>query len=164
MCSCQREIRGVVVEVSKGCRYPGILAVAGSTVGTKSGLLMIWTGGLIVIILVTTGARVWCVRITIGVAACTIVSNRRMRSTQYVDLIVDGELRRTPARFCRMAGCAICTDAQLLVIRIGRLIEVILMAAHTFHRSTCIAIAMTIYTSYAYMCSRQREVCQTVVK
>ena len=148
MRSCQREIRGVVVEVSKGCRYPGILAVAGSTVGTKSGLLMIWTGGLIKIIQVATHACVWCIGITTGVAARAVIGNRRMRSTQYVDLIVDGELRRTPARFCRMAGCAICTDAQLLVIRIGRLIEVILMATHTFHRSTRITIAVTINTSH----------------
>ena len=148
MCSCQREIRGVVVEVSKACRYPGILAVAGSTVGTKSGLLMIWTGGLIKIIQVATHACAWCIGITIGVAARAVVSNRRMRSTQYVNLIVDRELRRTPPRIRRMAGRAICTDAQLLVIRIGRLIEVILMAAHTFHRCARITIAVTINTSH----------------
>ena len=148
MRSCQREIRGVVVEVSKACRYPGILAVAGSTVGTKSGLLMIWTGGLIKIIQVATHACAWCIGITIGVAARAVVSNRRMRSTQYVNLIVDRELRRTPPRIRRMAGRAICTDAQLLVIRIGRLIEVILMAAHTFHRCARITIAVTINTSH----------------
>ena len=148
MCSCQREIRGVVVEVSKGCRYPGILAVARSTVGTKSGLLMIWTGGLIKIIQVATHACAWCIGITIGVAARAVVSNRRMRSTQYVNLIVDRELRRTPPRIRRMAGRAVRTDAQLLVIGIGRLVEVILMAAHTFHRCARIAIAVTVYTSH----------------
>ena len=148
MRSCQREIRGVVVEVSKACRYPGILAVARSTVGTKSGLLMIWTGGLIKIIQVATHACVWCIGITTGVAARAVIGNRRMRSTQYVDLIVDRELRRTPPRIRRMAGRAVCAYAQLLVIRIGRLVEVILMAAHTFHRSTRIAIAVTINTSH----------------
>ena len=111
-------------------------------------LLVIRIGRLIVIILVAAGTRVRRIRIAIRMAARTVVSNRRMRSTQYVDLIVDRELRRTPPRIRRMAGRAVCAYAQLLVIRIGRLVEVILMAAHTFHRCACIAIAVTVYTSH----------------
>ena len=111
-------------------------------------LLVIRIGRLIVIILVAAGTRVRRIRIAIRMAARTVVSNRRMCPTQYIDLIVDRELRRTPPRFCRMAGRAVRTDAQLLVIGIGRLVEVILMAAHTFGGGAGITIAMTIYTSH----------------
>ena len=111
-------------------------------------LLVIRIGRLIVIILVAAGTRVRRIRIAIRMAARTVVSNRRMCPTQYIDLIVDRELRRTPPWFCHMAGRAVRTDAQLLVIGIGRLVEVILMAAHTFHRCARIAIAVTVYTSH----------------
>ena len=61
---------------------------------------------------------------------------------------MDRELRRTPARFRRVARRTVRTDTQLLVIRIRRLVEVVLMAAHTFHRCARITIGMAVYTSH----------------
>ena len=148
MRSREREVRGVVVKVSKGCRYPGIFIVAGCTVVAEACLLVVRIGRLVVVFDMTTGTGVRCTGIAIRMTARTVVSNRCMCPTQYIDLIVDREAGRTPPRICRMAGRAICTDAQLLVIGIGRLVEVILMAAHTFGGGAGITIAMTIYTSH----------------
>lgn len=50
------------------------------------------------------------------------------------------------------------------MIRIGTLVEVVLVATHTLHRCTGIAICMTFYTSNRRMRSGQREIGETVIK
>ena len=82
MRSSQREVRQAVVKIAIQISWhPRIFIVACHAIVAEARLLMVRVCRLIVIILVTTGARVWCVCITVRMAACTIVSNRRMRST-----------------------------------------------------------------------------------
>ena len=77
---------------------------------------------------------------------------------------MDRELRRTPARFRRVARRTVRTDTQLLVIRIRRLVEVVLMAAYAFHRRTRITICMAVHTCHRRMRSRQGEVRRVVIE
>ena len=139
-------------------RYPRIFAVAGDTIVAESGLLVIGIGGLIVVFLVTARTRIRRIRIPVGMAARTIVGNRRMRPSQYINLIVDRELCRTPARFRRMAGRTIRTQAQLLVVRIRRLIKIVLVAADTFHRRAGISIGMAVHARNRGVRSCQWEI------
>ena len=88
----------------------------------------------------------------------TIVGDRRMCPTQNINLIVDRELCRTPARFGRMAGRAIRTQAQLLVVRIRRLVKIVLVAADTFHRRAGISIGMAVHARNRGVRSCQWEV------
>ena len=145
-------------------RYPRIFAVAGDTIVAESGLLVIGIGGLIVVFLVTARTRIRRIRIPVGMTARAIVGNRRMRTTQYINLIVDRELCRTPARFRRMAGRTIRTQAQLLVVRIRRLIKIVLVAADTFHRRAGISIGMAVFARDRSMRSRQWEIGFIMVK
>ena len=126
-------------------RYPRIFIVARYAFIAKASLLVIGIGGLIVVFLVTARTRIRRIRIPVGMTARAIVGNRRMRTTQYINLIVDRELCRTPARFGRMAGRTIRTQAQLLVVRIRRLIKIVLVAADTFHRRAGISIGMAVH-------------------
>ena len=139
-------------------RYPRIFIVARCAFIAKASLLVIGIGSLVVVLLMAAGTRIRRVRIPGGMAARAIVGNRRMRPTQYINLIVDRELRRTPARFRRMAGRAIRTQAQLLVVRIRRLIKIVLVAADAFHRRTGISIGMAVHARDRGVRSRQREV------
>ena len=119
---------------------------------------MVRVGGLIKIALMTprTGVRSVCISITMALG--TIVGNECMRAPQNIDLIMDREAGRIPTRIGRMTRRTICTDTQLLVIRIRGLVEIVQMATHALHRGTGITIDVTVHTGYRSVRTGQREI------
>ena len=94
------EILCIVIE----CRWgPGILRMTCLAIGREHIGLVIGIGGLIVIGRMTAKASVWCIGIVSVMATCTIAGNGGMGTLQGIITIMIRELRRTPARFRRVA-------------------------------------------------------------
>ena len=68
------EIRLIVIKVFQVCRSPRIFTMARCTFRSKAQLLVIWIGGLVVIILVTAHTSIWCIGVISVMAGSTIIS------------------------------------------------------------------------------------------
>ena len=87
----------------------------------KSRRTVVGIGCGVVIRRVTT---ITCIRRVVVIAVvtgCAIVRDRRVRSVQYVVIVVDRECRRRPTGFCGVAHRAIRRQVQRRVARIGAL-------------------------------------------
>lgn len=74
----KREVGQIVIKVRQCCGHPGVFAMAGHTIGTKTSLLVVRIAGLIIVGLVTPHTCVWCIVIITIMAGGTIIGNACM--------------------------------------------------------------------------------------
>lgn len=98
------------------------------------------------------------------VTSGTVVGNGGMGSIEGKEIVVIGHGCRCPARFGSMAGRAVGTQADLLMVGVSRLVEIILVAADAFGGCAGISVGMTGEAFQTYMGSRERKVRLVVVE
>lgn len=106
-------------------------------------------GGIVEVFVVTTG---------------TIVGDSGMGSIKCKEIVVVGHGCGCPARFGSMAGRAVGTQTDLLMVGVSRLVEINLVTADTFGGCACISVGMTGETFQTNMGSCQREIGPAVVE
>ncbi len=84
----------------------------------------------------TTYAGIRCIIVVAIVTGSTVVCYSSMSPFQYIEVIMTREGRRTPVRVRRMTGRTVRRQAQAIVIRIRRLVEVCRMAGGTIRWRT----------------------------
>ena len=124
MCSIQWPYTAVV----KCGGYPGSLVVTHCTIGREPGSFVIWIGGGVIVILVTTHTGIRCIVVVAVVTGCTVVGNARVCSQQRVVVVVYGECRRHPVRICGVAHIAVSRNIQRQVVGIDTLVVIGLVA------------------------------------
>ena len=88
-----------------------------------------------------------------------------MRPVQRPEIIVDVKGRRHPVRLRAMAAFTVRRQAQVIVVRVRRLVIIVLVAARTFRRGIVeIAADVTGQTVTGNVQMRPRERIETVVK
>ena len=85
--------------------------MAGHTIGTKSGLLVVRIAGLGIVGLVTTHTRIWRIVITTIMAGGTIIGYACMRTVKCIIVVVVRELSGAPPWDRRMTSRTICTES-----------------------------------------------------
>ena len=143
-----------IVVIERGGR-PVRLRVAARTVHRKLLLHMVRIHRLIEIRGVTACTGIGRVVVIPVVTGNALAGNVRMGAVQGKKVVVVIERCRHPARVGGVAGSAICGKPQVLVVRIGRLLEINRMAGRTFRRRTLVTGRMTGRT----FCHRMRP-CQ----
>ena len=140
---CMRAIQRPYTAVIKSGRYPGCLVVTHGTVGREPGSFVIWIGGGIIIVLVTSHTGIRCIVVVTIVAGRTIIGNVGMSPNQRIIVIVYGECRGHPVRIGCMAHVAIGRNIQRQVVRIDTLVVVGLVTGHTGVRQIAVIALMT---------------------
>ena len=97
---CMRAIQRPHTAVIKSGRYPGCLVVTHGTVGREPGSFVIWIGGGIIVVLVTSHTGIRCIVVVAIVAGRTVVGNRSVGSCEWIEVIVNGESSWCPTRIC----------------------------------------------------------------
>jgi hypothetical protein len=123
--SCQR-IKIIVVKSGRHpCRFGvAILAISRKLVGQ-----VVRVGRLVVVVCVAAETRIRGVIVVAVVAGRTIVGDGGVRPIQHIVIAVDGEGSRVPFGLGGVARCAIRRNAQSHMVRIGRLVVVVDVAA-----------------------------------
>ena len=80
-----REVLGVVIKRRWG---PCVFIVTGRTILRKLQGLVIRIIGLVVVVNMATGTRIWCVIIIPVVTSCALIGNTRMGTIQYVVVVM----------------------------------------------------------------------------
>ena len=155
------EVLGIVIE---GCRPPSGFRMAGGTVGGETGGCMGWIQGLLIVGLVASYTGIGGVVKVFVVTTGTVVGDSGMGSIKCKEIVVVGHGCGCPARFGSMAGRAVGTQTDLLMVGVSRLVEINLVTADTFGGCACISVGMTGETFQTNMGSCQREIGPAVVE
>ncbi len=138
--------------------------MAGSAIHRQIQPDMIGVGGLIVIGQVAPFTGIGCVVVIPVVTSGTVIGDWNMCSIQYPEIIVLGELRRTPSGIGGMTHLTIDREVEGDVIGVGGLVEVVLMTGVTIGGRALVAGSMTGSAVHGDMGTGQRKVGQAVIK
>ena len=104
---------------------------------------MVWITGGIKFIQVTTDTGVWGIGVIAIMTGGTVVGNSGMGTVQGVNVVMVSKSGGRPTGSSGMACGTVGTEAQSLVIRIGRLIEIRRMTTRTGIRGVGVIAVMT---------------------
>ena len=152
MCSIQWPYTAVV----KCGGYPGSLVVTHCTIGREPGSFVIWIGGGVIVILVTSHTGIRCIVVVAVVTGCTVVGNGCVRSDQLVEVVVYRECGRCPSRIGSVAGFTSRWQVKRRVIRVDTLVVVGSMASCTGVGGTAVVTLVTVVAGYACVCTGKR--------
>ena len=149
------EVLGIVIE---GCRPPSGFRMAGGTVGGETGGCMGWIQGLLIVGLVASYTGIGGVVKVFVVTTGTVVGDSGMGSIECKEIVVVGHGCWCPARFSGVAAGTVGAQTDLLVVGVGGLVEVVLVAAHTFGGRAGVAVGMAGEALQREVGSRQGKV------
>lgn len=136
-----QRVVGVVVE--RG-RCPCTFGVTASTVGRELGGLVVRIRGLVIIIDMAAGASIGRIVVIAVVASCTIVGDSGMSAIEGIVAVVAIKSSGAPSGLGSMAGCTVAGQAEGVVVRVGRSIELGGMATGTICGGACVAAAVAV--------------------
>lgn len=156
-----RKIFAIVV---KGRGPPFGLGVTHHTICREFGRGVIGIGRVIVILAMTSYTLIGRVGVVAIMALDALHGNRSMCTLQNKEIIVIVKTSRLPLRIRRMTGSTIRGQIQLLMLRIGGLVIILVMTGDTIRRRPRIPVGMTIYTISLLVGTCQRKSRIVVVK
>ena len=146
-----REVLGIVVEIRW---YPGIFRMAACTIRGELCGHVIRVLGVVIIVAMAAETGVRCIVIITVVAGCAIVTDPRMCTVQRIKIPMDRECGGHPVRGGGMTKSAVRRQAQIQVVRIGRIVEIRSVASCTGIRRVIVIPVMAGCTiiSYGQVC------------
>ncbi len=158
-------VNGEVLHVMiEGGRDPARFTVTGCTVCGEHQRPMIGIAGLVIVCLVTTGTGGGCIEIISIMAGRTIVGDQSVGSVQWIEIVVIGKKGRVPVGIRGVAGGTIHGEAQVDMVGIDRLVEIVRMTGGTLRRGAGIACRMAGGTIDIEVTAGQWEGRQVMIK
>ena len=117
---------------------------------------VVWIGGGVIIVGMTTCTGVWCIVVIAVVAGCTVIRDRCVCPDQLIEVIVNGERSWRPSGICGMTCFTGGGQIESQVTRISAVCIIIGMATGAGVGRVCIVTLVTIVARHGGMRTHNR--------